>query len=221
MPLSHRRVITKAVDYLHRAQTAEGVWFGSWGICFTYATQFALESLSLVGETYETSPAVKRACDYLISKQRADGGWGESYKVRTIFSAENDAAVDSCRRPMALAELRSRQVGRTRADTSRTDLLGDDGTHVRQVPIRGAHRACRAARHVPPATGRCRSVHIFPQFIFDTWSLRQDGSWAQEAIEGVFNKNVAIAYPNFKFSFTIWMLGRAHYYLEELRQRKR
>jgi lanosterol synthase len=45
---------------------------------------------------------------------------------------------------------------------------------------------------------------------------RPDGSWAQEAIEGVFNKNVAIAYPNFKFSFTIWMLGRAHRYLAEL-----
>ena len=43
----------------------------------------------------------------------------------------------------------------------------------------------------------------------------QDGSWAQEAIEGVFNKNVAIAYPNFKFSFTIWTLGRAHKYLED------
>lgn len=49
----------------------------------------------------------------------------------------------------------------------------------------------------------------------------KDGSWAQEAIEGVFNKNVAIAYPNFKFSFTIWMLGRAHHYLEELKARQK
>jgi lanosterol synthase len=32
----------------------------------------------------------------------------------------------------------------------------------------------------------------------------------------VFNKNVAIAYPNYKFSFTIWTLGRAHRYFEEL-----
>lgn len=36
-------------------------------------------------------------------------------------------------------------------------------------------------------------------------------------MEGVFNKNVTIAYPNFKFSFTIWMLGRAHRYLAELK----
>jgi lanosterol synthase len=45
----------------------------------------------------------------------------------------------------------------------------------------------------------------------------QDGSWPQEAIEGVFNKTCAIAYPNFKFSFPIWMLGKAHYYLADLK----
>lgn len=71
-----------AIGYLHAAQKPEGAWVGSWGICFTYATQFALESLSLVGETYETSEYSRKACDFLIRKQRADGGWGESYKVR-------------------------------------------------------------------------------------------------------------------------------------------
>lgn len=45
----------------------------------------------------------------------------------------------------------------------------------------------------------------------------QDGSWPQEAIEGIFNKTCAIAYPNFKFSFPIWMLGKAHKYLQDLK----
>jgi lanosterol synthase len=45
----------------------------------------------------------------------------------------------------------------------------------------------------------------------------KDGSWAQEAIEGVFNKNCAIAYPNFKFAFPVWMLGKAHRYLAGLK----
>jgi lanosterol synthase len=76
-----RRTIGRAIVYLHDAQKPEGGWLGSWGICFTYATLFALESLSLVGETYGNSQSAKRACDFLISKQRADGGWGESYKV--------------------------------------------------------------------------------------------------------------------------------------------
>jgi lanosterol synthase len=79
-----RRTIRRAVVYLHDAQKPEGGWLGSWGICFTYATQFALESLSLVGETYETSESARRACEFLIRKQRADGGWGESYKVSSV-----------------------------------------------------------------------------------------------------------------------------------------
>ena len=72
----------KAIKWLHEVQRPEGGWIGSWGICFTYATQFALESLALGGENYSNSPAVRRACHFLLSKQREDGGWGESYKVR-------------------------------------------------------------------------------------------------------------------------------------------
>lgn len=49
--------------------------------CFTYATMFSIESLALAGETYGTSDHVRRACDFILSKQMADGGWGESYKV--------------------------------------------------------------------------------------------------------------------------------------------
>ena len=93
------RTITKAVDYLHKAQRPEGGWFGSWGICFTYATQFALESLSLVGETYENSAYARKACDFLVGKQRADGGWGESYKVRVPvpwYSYMDESAVAPC-----------------------------------------------------------------------------------------------------------------------------
>jgi lanosterol synthase len=77
-----RRTIKSAIVYLHGCQHPEGGWVGSWGICFTYATQFALESLALVGETYATSKASRKACEFLLGKQRADGGWGESYKVR-------------------------------------------------------------------------------------------------------------------------------------------
>jgi lanosterol synthase len=34
------------------------------------------------------------------------------------------------------------------------------------------------------------------------------GEWLQESIEGVFNKNCMISYPNYKFAFTIWALGK-------------
>lgn len=70
----------KALQYIRDAQSQEGSWYGSWGICFTYAGMFALESLASVGEVYANSDRSKRGCDFLLSKQMADGGWGESYK---------------------------------------------------------------------------------------------------------------------------------------------
>ncbi len=83
-PQYRKADISKALDgalaYIRNAQRADGSWYGSWGICFTYAGMFALESLASVGETYENSPRVKKACAFLIGKQRDDGGWGESYK---------------------------------------------------------------------------------------------------------------------------------------------
>jgi lanosterol synthase len=85
----NRNTIQRAIVFMHAIQQPEGGWVGSWGICFTYATMFALESLSLVGETYETSDSARRACDFLVSKQRADGGWGESYQARTTPFSQN------------------------------------------------------------------------------------------------------------------------------------
>lgn len=77
----HRTTIRKAIGYIHKSQRPDGSWFGSWGVCFTYATMFALESLALNGETFESSERVRRACRFIIGKQMADGGWGENYMV--------------------------------------------------------------------------------------------------------------------------------------------
>ncbi|KAF2734304.1 terpene synthase [Polyplosphaeria fusca] len=70
----------RAVDYIRRAQRPDGSWYGSWGICFSYAGFFALESLAGEGETYATSERVRRACEYFLDKQMPDGGWGETYR---------------------------------------------------------------------------------------------------------------------------------------------
>ena len=75
----------KAVTYIRNAQYPDGSWYGSWGICFTYGTMFALESLASIGEFYSNSSHARRGCDFLVSKQREDGGWSESYKVSRTF----------------------------------------------------------------------------------------------------------------------------------------
>ncbi|KAI9674612.1 MAG: Lanosterol synthase (Oxidosqualene--lanosterol cyclase) [Trizodia sp. TS-e1964] len=75
-----REVKSNALSYIRRAQLKDGSWYGSWGICFTYATMFAVESLASIGATYENDEMVKKACQFLLDKQMDDGGWGESYK---------------------------------------------------------------------------------------------------------------------------------------------
>ena len=74
--------LSRAVKWIETDQRPDGSWYGSWGICFTYAAMFALESLASMGDVYQTSKASQKGCDFLVSKQRADGGWSESYRVR-------------------------------------------------------------------------------------------------------------------------------------------
>ncbi|RYO73768.1 hypothetical protein DL766_004874 [Monosporascus sp. MC13-8B] len=72
--------IGRSLKWIKSYQRPDGSFYGNWAICFTYATMFALESFHSIGEHYENSSHSKRACDFLISKQREDGGWSESYK---------------------------------------------------------------------------------------------------------------------------------------------
>lgn len=79
-PQEVKKTVSGALGYIRDSQRADGSWYGSWGICFTYATMFALESLASVGETYKNSERARRGCEFLLAHQREDGGWGESYK---------------------------------------------------------------------------------------------------------------------------------------------
>ncbi|KAI5009251.1 hypothetical protein ZWY2020_010364 [Hordeum vulgare] len=71
--------IRKGADFIESSQRSDGSWYGSWGICFTYATWFGVAGLVSVGKTFENSVAIRKACDFLLSKELPSGGWGESY----------------------------------------------------------------------------------------------------------------------------------------------
>jgi lanosterol synthase len=70
----------RAITYIRNAQRPDGSWYGSWGICFTYAGMFALEALACAGENYGNSERVRRGCQFFVDRQMDDGGWGETYK---------------------------------------------------------------------------------------------------------------------------------------------
>lgn len=97
-----RDIISKrlkiALDYIRKAQHPNGSWYGCWGVCFTYAGMFALEALATEGEYYDNSEVVKRGCDFLVSKQREDGGWSESMKsseLHTYVESERSLVVQT------------------------------------------------------------------------------------------------------------------------------
>jgi beta-amyrin synthase len=71
--------ISNAVKFIEDQQTTDGSWYGSWGICFTYASWFALCGLEAAGKTYTNCPAIVKATKFLLQIQTHDGGWGESY----------------------------------------------------------------------------------------------------------------------------------------------
>ncbi|KAM3320932.1 hypothetical protein P3S67_008134 [Capsicum chacoense] len=72
--------IDNAVKYVENVQKPDGSWYGYWGVCFTYASWFALGGLAAAGKNYSNCAAVRKGIEFLLQKQRSDGGWGESYR---------------------------------------------------------------------------------------------------------------------------------------------
>ena len=72
------RAIRRGAAFLLEQQQPEGGFRGAWAVCFTYGTWFAVNGLMAAGLP-ENSPAITRACVFLMGKQRDDGSWGESH----------------------------------------------------------------------------------------------------------------------------------------------
>jgi lanosterol synthase len=133
-----------------------------------------MESLSNIGESYENSPGIRKACDFLLSKQMDDGGWGESYRACETAQWVNHEKSQVVNTAWALLSLMAVE-------------------YPEKEPIQ-------------------KGIELIMS------RQQTNGEWLQEGIEGtirfynykigVFNKNCMISYPNYKFVFCIWALGR-------------
>ncbi len=73
-----RSAIERAVSFLRRRQRSDGSYSGAWGVNFTYAIFHVVEGLLEAGIPAGDETIV-RAADWLVSKQKRDGGWGEHW----------------------------------------------------------------------------------------------------------------------------------------------
>ncbi|MCP4407238.1 MAG: squalene--hopene cyclase [Gammaproteobacteria bacterium] len=73
----YRAPMKACMAYLRKEQEPEGCWFGRWGTNHIYGTWSVLTAMQQVGISND-DPMIQRAVKWLKSKQRSDGGWGES-----------------------------------------------------------------------------------------------------------------------------------------------
>jgi squalene-hopene/tetraprenyl-beta-curcumene cyclase len=71
-------LLENAIQFLLKEQEDNGSWFGRWGTNYIYGTWSALVALMAVTLDPACADAVRRAVDWLQSKQHGDGGWGEN-----------------------------------------------------------------------------------------------------------------------------------------------
>ena len=69
-------VVAKGLKYLKDTQEDDGSWFGRWGTNYIYGTWSVLCALNMLSEPHD-APYIRKAVDWLYSRQNADGGWGE------------------------------------------------------------------------------------------------------------------------------------------------
>ena len=75
-PIDHPQAV-RALDFLKKEQEPEGPWFGRWGVNYIYGTWYVFIGLEAIGEDM-AQPYIKKAVNWLKSKQNMDGGWGET-----------------------------------------------------------------------------------------------------------------------------------------------
>jgi lanosterol synthase len=139
------RAIDRGVAFLRKAQLPDGSFEGSWAVCFSYGTWFAVSGLRAAGVSPQ-DPAITRACAFVLRKQRADGGWGEdgdSCRERRWVEARSGHVVQTSWALMTLLRGRDGDTSaQRRAAQFLLDRQGPSGGWPKEPLVGVFNRTC-------------------------------------------------------------------------------
>lgn len=164
-PTGGAEALRKAEAFLRAQQRTDGSFEGSWGVCFSYGTWFAVAGLRALGAP-ASDPALQAARRFLLSHQRADGAWGEtaeSCRARHWVEAETGQVVTTAWALLALME--AGEAPRSAIDRGLTFLCSRqqvDGSYPNERIAGVFNRTC--AIHYD------NYLKIFPTWVFGRYA---------------------------------------------------
>lgn len=139
------RALERGVAFLRAKQRDDGSFEGSWAVCFTYGTWFGVSGLLSAGVSHR-DPAIVRACEFLLGKQRADGAWGEHHtscgERRWVDHPEGHSANTSWALMTLVRAKCSDRAAMQRAAQWLMDRQSSDGSWPRESLVGVFNRTC-------------------------------------------------------------------------------
>lgn len=123
--------VQRALAFVWADQQEDGCWYGRWGVNYIYGTWQCLVGLTRIGVSPHDA-RLRRAADWLKSKQQACGGWGESPRTYDDPSLRGQGEPTASQTAWALMGLMA--AGEVHSDEVRRgiqyllDTQNDDGT---------------------------------------------------------------------------------------------
>uniref|UniRef100_A0A0G4HPQ4 Terpene cyclase/mutase family member n=1 Tax=Chromera velia CCMP2878 TaxID=1169474 RepID=A0A0G4HPQ4_9ALVE len=247
--------VLRGVHFILSHQKPDGSWHGSWGVCFTYAAFLACRALvasCLSGPVSHTVSrggkakgkvgvmrqriikAVMGCADFLLRKQRSDGGWQEAFKSCATLQWEE--TPQPCPSPEGsvrngLSEKPVSEISWTIAEGGDGDGLGqslEDGPErlgctdcvqtawavLALLEVLSLYQEESAGMGARGGSGKAweeielvqRGARRGIEFLVS--AQKGDGDWRQNGCAGVFNNTVGISYANYRNIFPTWALAK-------------
>lgn len=78
--------VRRGLDFILAEQEDDGSWFGRWGVNHIYGVGAVLPALEALHQDMN-APHIRKAARWLVERQNADGGWGESCASYVVEAA--------------------------------------------------------------------------------------------------------------------------------------